>query len=150
MEASNLKVFIQNTLDYFKKVTEREATAGVPRTLNDEEEILLGITGAIGIAGDLQGAVYITGQEEFYRDILIAFNPGAEATRENILDVAGELANTIAGNAQEVFGAGFRISVPMIISGESQRIRMKEPRFLIPVAWSGHDFYMVIGINDAN
>lgn len=151
METKELRTFTENTIAYFQKITGQEARAGVPRILKEEEEeILLSITGAIGIAGEIQGAIYLTGEEPLFRDLLARFNPEAAATRENILDAAGELANTIAGNAQTVFGSGFRISVPMIITGKEQRIRMKEPRFLIPIEWESHKFFLVIGLTRDN
>lgn len=148
METSQLRTFVESTLEYFEKITGVKAVAGVPRTLEDTDDFLSEITGAIGIAGDLQGAIYITGKEAFFSDLLAAFNPKAERSRDNILDAAGELANTVAGNGQRSFGSSMRISVPMIITGKNPQIRMREPRFVIPIDWQGHSFALVVGMND--
>ena len=150
METEDLKIFVETTIDYFEKVTGHGAQAGVPRIVEDDGGFLREITGAIGIAGEIQGAIYVTGDEVFFRDLLLAFNPNADTGRENVLDAAGELANTIAGNGQKAFGSGLRISVPMIFTGTNPQIRMREPRFLIPIEWRGHRFSLVVGVTSAN
>ncbi|MCB1318660.1 MAG: chemotaxis protein CheX [Leptospiraceae bacterium] len=150
MEANQLRIFIESTIDYFQKVTGIKAEAGLPRTVEESDNFLSDITGAIGIAGDVQGAIYLTGTRDFFAGLLASFNPESERSDENILDAAGELANTIAGNGQKVFGNGLRISVPMIITGNGPQLRMREPRYLIPIQWNEHRFSLVIGINDVN
>ena len=41
---------------------------------------------------------------------------------DNILDLVGEVANTISGNARKVFGREFLISVPVMIEGAVDKI----------------------------
>jgi chemotaxis protein CheX len=147
MKIEDLKIFIKSTIDYFYKISGNEASAGVPRLLESDDQFLSEITSAIGIVGENHGAIYVTGPENFFRDVLLAFNPDAEANYDNILDAAGELANTIAGNAQQVFGQSLKISVPLIIKGEKPELHMREPRFIIPLRWKDHQFSLVIGIN---
>lgn len=62
-----------------------------------------------------------------------------DASEENLVDIAGEVANTIAGNARKEFGAEFHISVPLVFKGVPQSIVLPkdERSFIIPIAWRG-------------
>jgi hypothetical protein len=47
--------------------------------------------------------------------------------------MAGELANTLVGNARQTCGPGLNISVPVVISSERVSMRMQEPHSPIMV-----------------
>jgi chemotaxis protein CheX len=63
-------------------------------------------------------------------------------------DLVGEMANTIAGNMREFFGASFLISVPIILTGkiDSINMRLKPPVFVIPIKWKDHTSHLAIGL----
>jgi len=48
---------------------------------------------------------------------------GIKLSKENILDLSGEIANTISGNARSEFGEDFLISVPVVVEGDLSNIR---------------------------
>ncbi len=64
----------------------------------------------------------------------------------NLEDLAGEVANTIAGNARKFFGSEFLISVPVVVWGRPEKISF--PRqlktFVIPILWRGFRSYLLI------
>ncbi|EMJ96038.1 chemotaxis phosphatase CheX [Leptospira alstonii serovar Pingchang str. 80-412] len=70
-----------------------------------------------------------------------------EADESLRLDAIGELANNISGNAEQFFGQNFRISVPMVITGQGHNIHLplKMPVFTIPFEWKSHKSYLVVG-----
>ena len=65
---------------------------------------------------------------------------------DNILDLVGEVANTISGNARKVFGREFLISVPVMIEGAVDKIYTpKHTRcFVIPVFWKSYAATVVV------
>ena len=67
---------------------------------------------------------------------------------QGIIDMAGELSNTIAGNARESFGSRFMISVPIVIKGAAEDIfvQVAPPVYVIPVTWKSHSCYLAIGL----
>ncbi len=71
-----------------------------------------------------------------------------EISSENHCDVVGEVANTISGNARKSFGREFMISVPVVIQGEPERIKLpKDIRsFVIPLTWHHNDAALVINL----
>jgi chemotaxis protein CheX len=70
-------------------------------------------------------------------------------TEDALRDMAGELANTIAGNASKSFGKGYDISVPIILQGAPDKlvIKVEPPCYVLPVEWQQHKFHIVIGIS---
>ncbi len=71
-----------------------------------------------------------------------------DAEEETLLDMVGELTNTIAGNVRKNFGGDFLISVPMLVKGKPDDIlmRLKPPVFVIPLNWRKEKAYLVVGL----
>ena len=54
-------------------------------------------------------------------------------SEELLVDLVGEVANTISGNARYVFGKDFMISVPVVIEGAPSSIHLpKDLRSYVP------------------
>jgi len=75
---------------------------------------------------------------------------GIKLSKENILDLSGEIANTISGNARSEFGEDFLISVPVVVEGELSNIHLpKDTRsFAIPISWRNYTTLLVVSIED--
>ena len=116
MENIQIQIFIKSIINYFDKVTNSKVEPGVPFLKEEDQSILMEYTGIIGISGKLRGAVYFTANTDFLSDLLESITPETEKSEQNLADIAGELANTIAGNAQETLGKKFHISIPVIFS----------------------------------
>jgi chemotaxis protein CheX len=56
---------------------------------------------------------------------------------DNIIDITGEIANTISGNVRARYGKDFMISVPAVLSGGSHTISYpaNTATYIIPVSW---------------
>jgi chemotaxis protein CheX len=150
MEQEQLQIFVESITDYFRKTTGSPIEAGVPYLKPEDKNILLNYTGVIGISGKMQGAIYITADKEFLSELMDKIMPGGEKSLKRLSGMAGELANTIAGNAQKTLGKEFNISIPMIISRESgddmSSLELKAPTFVIPIKWIGHEAFLVVGL----
>jgi chemotaxis protein CheX len=150
MDQEQLKVFIENTIRYFNKITGIPIEVGVPHLKEEDKSILLNYTGAIGISGKMKGAIYITAEKGFLSDLVARIMGIAEVSGKQMSSMAGELANTIAGNAQQAFGSDFLISIPMIITSENadsgSSLALQIPTFVIPLRWNGHQALLAIGL----
>ena len=100
MTESELKFFIDVVTEYFGQVTGEPAVMGLPY-VKKTEPVVLPYTGLIGISGPRKGGIYFTAGapllSELTRVIL-----DAEADEETLLDMVGELTNTIAGNVRKI------------------------------------------------
>jgi len=150
MKDFQIQIFVKSITNYFDKITGISSETGVPFLKEREKSILMEYTGVIGISGKIKGAVYFTADKKFLSELLEHITPGAENTNENLADIAGELANTISGNAQEILGRGFHISVPVIFSKsnstEKSSLIIKASTFVIPLRWKTHKAYLAVGL----
>ena len=146
MRQSDMIVFIQGVMAYFKQFESSPPEVGVPYPQH-ADFVFLDYTGAIGISGERKGCIYVTASRSMMDDLIasLGLGGGDEVLR---LDAIGELANTVSGNAEHFFGPGFRISVPMVITGMGHNIHLPlaVPVFTVPFDWKGHKSYLVVGM----
>ena len=149
MEQKELQIFIEGSIRYFEQISGTAATMGVPFIKKEDQTVILEYTGAIGISGSRRGGIYITATKEMLTELAKIVMETENVSDEEIRDIAGELANTISGNASESFGSDFMISVPIIIEGLPRDISLKlrTPVFVIPITWQKHRSFLVVGID---
>jgi chemotaxis protein CheX len=147
MQEQELKTFIDVVVGYFRDVTDEEAHMGVP-FIKAEESMVLDYTALIGISGPKKGGIYLTAEKELLSELCKSLLEMDDAPEDMLTDMAGELANTIAGNVRMTFGSSFMISVPMILSGTPNDIIIKlaPPVFIIPIEWKGTKAYLAVGL----
>jgi chemotaxis protein CheX len=147
MTEGELKFFIDVVTTYFGQVTGDDAAMGIPYVKN-AEPVVLDYTGLIGISGPRKGGIYFTAGKTLLADLTKVILGPDEADEDSLLDMVGELTNTIAGNVRRSFGADFLISVPMLIKGRPDDIlvRLKLPVFVIPLNWHKEKAFLVVGL----
>jgi chemotaxis protein CheX len=130
-----LPVFVQAIMHYFNHITGVVAATETPY-LQEGSSDVSDYTAVIGVSGDLQGCVYYTAPRQML-DKLLGFVAEHEPTDELRCDMAGEVANTLSGNARRQLGAGFMISTPVVIQGKPDRLVTYKgtPCFVIPILW---------------
>lgn len=148
MNEKDLQVFISTTLNYFRDTAGQAAEMGVPFLKKQDEVIAQDMTGVIGISGSKKGAVYFTAPRGMLADMVKVILGSEAPSGDELVDMAGEITNTIAGNAREAFGSGFMISIPVVVEGQPKNIKTPPnvPVFVVPVKWRDHKAYLVIGI----
>lgn len=149
MKDTELKHFVDSVLDYFSTGTGIAAEVGVPYIQTAEDHELLEFTGIIGLSGKRRGGIYITTSSGFLVDLVNDILKIDEVTVQVKKDMAGELANTIAGNVIEAFGNNFDISVPIVIEGAPKSLALPtvSPTFVIPILWKSHKAFLHVGLN---
>jgi chemotaxis protein CheX len=147
MQERDLQVFIDGVIHYFKQISEESAVVGTPYLLDTKSKICYDYTGIIGISGRRKGCVYFTAPSIMLTHLLISIGE-PDISAENYCDIVGEVANTISGNARQSFGREFMISVPIVIGGEPEQIKMPKDilSFVIPINWRQNDAALVISL----
>ncbi|MCS6984349.1 MAG: chemotaxis protein CheX [Leptospiraceae bacterium] len=149
MEAKELDVFIQGVIAYFKEVLGEDPEIGTPYLQNTQDKShLYDYTGIIGLSGSYRGAIYITCEQGILLDIVERFLGIKNPEAQHLRDMAGELANTIAGNVSRVFGNAFHISVPIIMNGTPNYLALpiEIPAYVIPISVRGKKAALVVGM----
>ena len=147
MKKEDLQVFIDGVTHYFNQSSETPAVVQTPYLEDKEVAINYEYTGIIGVSGKKKGCVYFTAPESLIRQLLLVMGENNNSN-EALLDLVGEVANTISGNARRYFGSEFMISVPVVVKGETKRIKLpnKLRSYVIPVTWSNFEAALVISL----
>ncbi|MEO0442821.1 MAG: chemotaxis protein CheX [Pseudomonadota bacterium] len=145
MSEKTLEVFINGVIRYFKHTSDKEVKVGTPYLVENKAPAAFDYTGIIGVSGREKGCVYFTAPRALLKHLLISIGE-SETDEEFILDLVGEVANTISGNARYEFGKEFMISVPLVIEGAPSHIHLpKDLRsYVIPVYWKVYSAAVVI------
>ena len=149
MKEQKLQIFVSIITNYFKQFGDEELIVDTPYLLENQQPKVPDYTGVIGISGVQKGVVYFSATSELLHTILDSMGE-TDKSEDNLVDLVGEVANTIAGNARNEFGAEFHISVPFVCKGSPQSIILpKNGRsFIIPVSWRGQIGEIVVCLQD--
>lgn len=141
-------LFIKALENYFKHLTDIDSEIGVPYIKESETLMLKRFTGLIGISGNRKGFVYISADERMYTDLIDIFIGVKEPSNEDILDMAGEISNVIAGSVRANYGNNFNISVPIVFEGMPKQLKFPADVavFVIPLKWKKHEAFLVVGL----
>lgn len=146
---STCNMFINSVSNYFKHLTEIDSDIRVPYLKESEGLVLKDFTGMIGISGSRKGFVYISADREMFADLINMFIGIEDPAEEDILDMAGEISNVVAGNVRANLGANFMISVPTVFEGMPEELQIPEnvSVYVIPIKWNNHEAFVVLGLD---
>ena len=144
MSERTLQVFIDGVMNYFDH-TGRAATVGSPYLVENTTPAAFDYTGIIGISGPQRGTVYFTAPKLLLKHLLLSLGE-LDTSVENAVDLVGEVANTISGNARVEFGADFMISTPVVVEGAPDEAHLPQHlrSYVIPVHWKAYSAAVVI------
>ncbi|WP_436516486.1 chemotaxis protein CheX [Ekhidna sp. To15] len=142
-------MFINSVSNYFKHLTEIDSDMKVPYLKESDGLVLKDFTGMIGISGSRKGFVYISANREMFADLINMFIGIEDPSEEDILDMAGEISNVVAGNVRANLGANFMISVPTVFEGMPDELNIPEnvSMYVIPIKWNNHEAFVVLGLD---
>lgn len=147
MNEDKLKVFLDGVQRYFRQLRLEDIVISTPYIAENQNPIASDYTGIIGVSGVRKGIVYFSSPKDLLVQILKAMNE-PNHSEENLIDLVGEVANTIAGNARTEFGQEFDISIPIMVKGAPDNIYLPpmERSFVIPIEWCGYRAALVVCI----
>ena len=136
MKEDDLQVFLTGVQNYFTQMAGEEVFVGTPYLSENTMPAAQEYSGVIAITGRHKGIVYFTSPGDMIRRLLVLMGE-PDISESNMMDLVGEVANTIAGNARKKFGERFEISVPFVIRGAPDEIMLPRQNrsFVIPLEW---------------
>ena len=145
MSEKTLQTFIDSIVNYFNHTSDNDAKVGTPFLVENNDPAALDYTGIIGVSGPIKGCVYFSAPSILLKHLLLSIGE-TETHEANIIDIVGEVANTLAGNARKEFGREFMISVPIVVKGKPSSIHLpRDSRsYVIPISWKSYQGIVVI------
>lgn len=147
MNDEDLSVFVDGVANYYETVSRKMPTIGSPFLTTDINKHLSDYTGIIGISGNHKGSVFFSAPKEMLTQLITSM--GVLTTQdEKLLDLVGEICNTIAGNSRVRFGENFLLSVPVVIQGQSDNIKISSVAeiYVIPITWRHSQSTLIINL----
>ncbi|NRB42930.1 MAG: chemotaxis protein CheX [Pseudomonadales bacterium] len=145
MKQEHIQVFIDGAVHYFKQNNASDVEVGSPYLIENDNPAAFDYTGIIGISGPKKGCVYVTAPKALLNHLLLSIGEN-ETSEENIVDLIGEVANTVSGNARGTFGSEFMISVPVVMKGMPDSIYLPKGlrSYVIPLYWKSYSAAIVV------
>lgn len=112
------------------------------------------IMGCVHISGEWNGAVVLqcerTLSEQMTR-LMLALGDGT-VTREEVLDVVGELTNNVGGNVKALLPGPSTLSLPAVIEGDDYSLRIPGTMPISRLAFKtlGESFFVTLVERDPN
>ncbi len=147
MNEQHMQVFVDATKHYFSHLSNKPATVQVPYLINHDDAVLFDYTGIIGIGGKYRGNVYFTAPETMMQYVLMTQGEQV-CSAEFCLDIVGEVANTVAGNARRDLGPEFVISAPIKFAGKPDKMLLgtESRSYAIPIQWRLYTAAIVVSV----
>lgn len=136
MKQKKIESFVDVVKHYFTQFSKDELVVDTPYLSEEKEPHVYDYTGVIGISGVMRGVVYVSASEQLLR-VLLNDMQESNNSEAMLVDLVGEIANTVAGNARSEFGPEFHISTPLVFKGAPESLVLpKDGRaFIIPILW---------------
>jgi len=152
MVEQTLDTFTSCIINYFQTTYNIDVVIGSPYLVSDLSALNGDFTGVIRISGQYNGSCYFSTPKALLQLILESLEVSIDIESEEVLsDIAGEIANTLSGNARAELGENFIISIPTVFRGQQsmQAIEFddanEERTFAIPVMWESQKAFL--GVN---
>jgi chemotaxis protein CheX len=142
----DMDVFVEAINSYFLQSTKETAQIRAAY-LGDSTLPLYDFTGAIEAKGDYIGTIYFSAPNAMLRHLLTIMKEN-DQSHENLLDIVGEIANTLSGNARKYFGDRLLISPPIKMDRQQMKINTlaREHPYVISIKWKQYLSSLIIDI----
>lgn len=152
MVEKTLDTFTQTIINYFQDTYKIDVTIGSPYLITNLDDLNGDFTGVINISGQYNGSCYFSTPKSLLQHILTSLTIDIDIDSEDVLsDIAGEIANTLSGNARAELGEDFIISIPTVFRGKNALQAVvdheanEERTYAIPVIWNSEKAFL--GVN---
>ena len=151
MNESDLSVFTDAVKHYFMQTTNEPAEIRAAYLADAENILHHQYSGLITLSGTYRGCVHFSATHTMLLQLLLIIGEPDRSELQR-LDVVGEIANTIAGNARKHFGHELEISVPITMRGdaEHEQATVRSRPYVISLHWRNQDAIVVVDIERAS
>ena len=118
-----IKCLVDSTQSVFSTMCGIELAAG-EQTSNEDPSKRYQVSGIISLSGSLKATIVVSIHEDLIFSVADAFL-GTRPTEidADVIDLVGELANMIGGNAKERMQMdGLSLGLPTVVAGENHRV----------------------------
>lgn len=144
LDEREVSSFVAGTTQYFEVAAGQPATVGSPYLVTEGAPDIHEYTGVITVSGRRQGVVYFTAPRGMLVVMLMKMQE-SNVGHENLCDLVGEVANTIAGNVRRDLGREFGISPPNVVTGgQGVPLPAGHHPIVIPINWRSHTARVVV------
>lgn len=152
MDAGLITPFAQSIQNVFSMMLQLPVTAADP-VVRTGDSPAHGVSGIIGMSGDVTGSVALSLRTETALAIVELFcGERLDPADPDFADAIGELVNMICGGAKAMFGEtrSVSISCPSVIVGEGHGVAMPSdiPCIAIPCSTEFGEFVIEVAIRD--
>ncbi|GAA6139108.1 hypothetical protein NBRC116583_28550 [Arenicella sp. 4NH20-0111] len=150
MQSEDLAVFVDGIANYFNSTTEHEASVGTPFLSKEVNSFISDFTGIIGISGNRKGSIFFSAPK--YMLVHVLSGMGLISSKDaKLMDLVGEICNTVSGNARREFGEDFNISVPITIQGKPEEMGVSEVAniYVIPIEWQQQRANLIVNLEES-
>lgn len=136
MKQQKIETFVEIVRNYFCQFSKDELVVDTPYLSDEKKPHVYDYTGVIGISGVMCGVVYVSASTALLQ-VLLSDMMESNSSEEMMIDLVGEIANTVSGNARSEFGSEFHISTPFMFKGVPQSVVLPKSgrAFIIPILW---------------
>lgn len=147
MRKEEIQIFVDGAINYFDTVSTSSAQIGTPYLLDDLSDNIYEYTGKIAISGNYKGNILFTAPKAMILALLNKYE-GVQYRSELLIDLVGEIANTLSGNAREYLGSNFLISPPVLSHGKTEKIKTSKglQSYCIPILWEERRANLIVAI----
>lgn len=155
MQAHQLKLFQDITLQYFAKLAPGEPPAmeepflqfgALAGNAAGADAAVPGFTSLVEIRGEYDGCLYLSAPRAMLCELL-ALSGEPEIGEATLRDMCRELSNVLSGNASQAFGGNWEISVPFTLDPEElSRYPLPPTAFVMPFRWRGARSQLIVAL----
>ncbi len=147
-----LDTFINSIINYFENTYNININIGSPYLITQLSELNGDYTGVIIISGEYNGSCYFSTPKSLLQKVLksLEIDQHVDIESEAVsTDIAGEIANTLSGNARAELGEDFIISIPKVYTGKSTLEALSEDlrTYAIPVTWNNEKAFLGVTLS---
>lgn len=146
----DIEVFSDTITNYFTATSGEKASVRSAYLLDKNDAPILwnDFHGVIGVSGDYTGTICYSAPRKMLTHILMLLGD-RNYSDDSHLDLVGEIANTLAGQARRHFGEGLRISTPLTFYGRAGQVHpnSNSKPYAIPFQWRGYEAGLVINLD---
>ena len=146
---SDIEVFTQAIGKFFESVTRHPAQVRSAYLVEQGNAFpKADFSGLISLGGQYDGWVCFSAPRGLLSQVLVSMGVGSY-TDAGHLDLVGEIANTMIGQAQRHFGATLEISVPKTFPGSAGAMpapQLEGRTLVLPMSWFGYEASLALQV----
>ncbi|MFT5611988.1 MAG: chemotaxis protein CheX [Polaribacter sp.] len=116
MREGEIQVFVEGVTNFYNVIGFSKAQVRAPYLIENVKDSLVEHNGMIPISGRNSGSIIFSAPKTMLMQLLGRYD-GNTNKAELLLDLLGEIANTISGHARATLGTDFNLASPIVYRG---------------------------------